>query len=68
LPATVDSHWKECPALEDCFAKVVPSGQVSLPGLLEQVDREFSDFAPVLKIATPRKSLAESLHETVAMS
>jgi HD-like signal output (HDOD) protein len=68
LPATVDSHWKECPALEESFAKVVPSGQVSLPGLLEQVDREFADFAPVLKIAVPRKSLAECLQETAVAS
>jgi hypothetical protein len=37
----------------------------STAGLLNQVDREFAEFAPVLRLATPRKSLVKSHQEAV---
>ncbi len=59
LPTVADPVWNEGPKLEACYEKVVPQGSPSVVDLLARIDREFSDFAPILKIANPAKSLVE---------
>lgn len=66
LPALVDSTWQECELLEGHYNRLCPAGQMPLVDLLSQIDREFTDFAPILKMASPSKSLADSYHEAVA--
>ena len=34
--------------------------------VLEKIDEEFADFAPILKLATPSKSLLDSYQEVAA--
>jgi hypothetical protein len=65
LPATADPLWVECAAWEERFSKLCP-GLDSPVELLQQVDREFAEFAPVLKLATPKKLLADSHQEALA--
>jgi HD-like signal output (HDOD) protein len=65
LPTVTDSTWHEREEFEECYRKVHPSGDPSVPELLAQIDEEFAEFAPVLKIATPTKSLVDSYQETV---
>jgi HD-like signal output (HDOD) protein len=56
LPAVSDEAWLECTGFEKYFQHLAPAG-VSLGQFLENIDREFVDFAPVLKIAAPAKTL-----------
>ena len=53
LPATADPLWFECAAWESRCNQISP--EMGTPAdLLGQVDREFAEFAPVLKVAAPR--------------
>ena len=63
LPTVADPLWKECDRFEAYYEKVRPSEGPSAAELLCQIDKEFAEFAPVLKIATPGKSLVESHQE-----
>ncbi len=63
LPTTADPTWEECEAFEGHYRQVAPAGSPSAVELLEQTDREFTEFAPVLKLATPNKSLLDSFNE-----
>jgi HD-like signal output (HDOD) protein len=66
LPAVSDPEWAELGQLETYYEKVRPSTGPALPALLQQVDNEFADFAPVLRLAKPSKSLVETYEETAA--
>jgi len=66
LPAISDPIWVECPKFETCYERIRPANGPSTQELLEQTDREFVGFAPVLKLATPAKSLVECYHEALA--
>jgi HD-like signal output (HDOD) protein len=68
LPTVVDTAWNEAGDLEDRYQKTRPEGSLPLGDILEQVDREFADFAPILKIANPKKSLADHHREAVALT
>jgi HD-like signal output (HDOD) protein len=65
LPAASDQAWAEREAFIAAFTKI--AGPASKPAeLLAQVDREFTEFAPVLKLATPAKALAQYFTEQQA--
>jgi HD-like signal output (HDOD) protein len=66
LPTVADPVWNEGPKLEACYEKAAPKGGPSLADLLAKIDREFADFAPILKIANPAKSLVECHSELAA--
>jgi HD-like signal output (HDOD) protein len=66
LPAGDDSVWIEFPKLEGSYAKIRPLDGPPIEGLLSTVDREFTDLAPLLRIAPPRTSLVERHGEVVA--
>jgi len=65
LPTIADPLWHEC-GLLDRYYQTVAAGAPSLLELLAQVDREFSEFAPVVKLSTPSKSLVDSFQEMAA--
>ncbi len=56
LPSGSDSRWHEYAEFEGVYQRVAPQGP-SVPELLERIDREFKEFAPVLKLAAPAKTL-----------
>jgi HD-like signal output (HDOD) protein len=64
LPTTSDKIWFECQLFEQYYDQVCPQGSPSILELLGHIEQEFADFAPVLKIANPSKSLVESYTET----
>lgn len=68
LPATADPVWHERVPFEEYYRKVAPIGSPEVLELLRQTDDEFADFAPVLKVSAPRKSLTESFDEASALS
>lgn len=66
LPSTADPLWEECSLFEAYYRKVGPENKPAVVELVADVDREFSEFAPVLKLATPNKSLVDSYEEALA--
>jgi hypothetical protein len=68
LPTIADPIWHECGLLDRYYGKVVAGGNPSMVELLGQVDREFAEFAPVLKLSTPSKSLIDSFHEVAVVA
>jgi hypothetical protein len=65
LPTTADPTWVECPRFEMIYEKMRTPGSLNVPELLAQIDEEFTEFAPVLKLGKPGKSLVESHQEMV---
>jgi HD-like signal output (HDOD) protein len=65
LPSAREPDWHECGQFEGCYEKALPAGGPTISNLLEEIDREFAEFAPVLKIANPSKSLADTYAEAV---
>ncbi len=68
LPAAADPTWHERARFEEIYAGVTPAGSPSLVALLEQTDRGYAEFAPMLKVSVPRQSLVESFEEALAGS
>lgn len=67
LPAAADTEWHECRQCESLFQATIQRGAARLPEVLHQVDEQFREFAPVLKLAEPGSSLVERYeHETAA--
>jgi len=64
LPAAADKTWTDCRRFDTFFSKAFPTQENSVCDLLGQVDREFTEFAPVLKIASPSRSLLDTYQET----
>jgi HD-like signal output (HDOD) protein len=67
LPTSGDSTWHEGSAFEGYYERIAPAGGPTIAELLEQIDQEYADFAPVLQLATPAKSLV-ACHEEVAQA
>ena len=65
LPATCDDDWHErdvfLAGYEQLVGELRPAEE-----LLAQVDREFAEFAPMLKLATVSRSLVDALSPEIA--
>ncbi|QDU29589.1 HDOD domain protein [Anatilimnocola aggregata] len=62
LPAASDKLWAEREAFVEAFAKI--AGPTANPAqTLAIVDKEFTEFAPVLKLVAPAKSLVQYFEE-----
>jgi HD-like signal output (HDOD) protein len=59
LPTVIDPKWCECDQFEKYYEMTVPSGSPTVAETLTQIDEQFVNFAPVLKVSNPSKSLAE---------
>jgi HD-like signal output (HDOD) protein len=66
LPPLADGVWLDSAKFESCYGHAARPGSPSTLDLLKQTDREFNDFAPVLKLAVPGKSLVEAYDEVAA--
>jgi HD-like signal output (HDOD) protein len=60
LPSASDPEWSERERFEAAMGKLRKSNWPELVKLLEQVDGEFEEFAPMLKLAVPGRSLVDS--------
>lgn len=68
LPTTGDENWPECGVFEDYYQKVCPAGGPTVPEMFALVDREYAEFAPVLKLAVPGRSLVETYEALTAVT
>ncbi len=66
LPAAADSCWHDGQRFSQLYQRVAGPGDPSAVEMLDGIDQEFADFAPVLKLATPARSLAEAYEQTLA--
>lgn len=63
LPAVSDNGWQDAGTFEQTFEALRPIGNPTVVQVLAQIDREFEEFAPVLKLPSPAKSLVELYDE-----
>ncbi len=63
LPTTSDPAWSDGNRFESLFERIRPATGPTVPELFGQIDEEFAEFAPVLKVTTPSKSLVELHNE-----
>ena len=61
LPTTGDSDWAESQIFERYYQKIKPASALAIEDLLVETDREFAEFAPVLKLNVPEETLADRL-------
>lgn len=59
LPAVADDEWFEREEFDVAFKKAAGAGASNIPAFLAEVDKQFADFAPVLKLQIPARSLAD---------
>lgn len=63
LPATVDSVWHDRPRFEQLYGQVAGPQWPTVAELLGEVDRNYAEFAPLLKMPSTGKSLVDRLGE-----
>ena len=68
LPAVDDEDWTEFAKLDDSYGQIRPLDGPSIEVLLGQVDQEFADIAPLLRVSPPRASLVDNYHQVVAVA
>lgn len=61
LPACKDEDWGEQEEFEAAFDRIVDERPVELEDMIAKVDSSFSEFAPILQLAVPGKSLNDWL-------
>jgi HD-like signal output (HDOD) protein len=63
LPSVCDHVWSEREAFTTLYLRLAGQKASPLGEVFGRIDAEFTEFAPVLKLATPAKALIESLSE-----
>jgi len=63
LPSAHDATWDERELFDKSYEQLRGDGPTPTE-LLQQVDVLFEDFAPILKLNIPGKTLVESYEET----
>jgi len=63
LPATCDETWGDAEHFEKVYNRVLKDGP-SIKEAFALVDKDFEEFAPVLKLSTPSVSLADVYDQT----
>ncbi len=66
LPAVDDSAWGEFEKFEGLYTQTRPIDGLSIEQLLGQIDKEFMEMAPMLRIPNPHRSLLEHYQGLVA--
>jgi HD-like signal output (HDOD) protein len=66
LPANHDQQWYEREKFLAAFGRLSAGRTRSIEDIFAQIDSEFAEFAPVLKLANPAKSLVQHLAEEPA--
>lgn len=67
LPAAADAQWNEWASFELGYRRLSPQGP-ALAALLAQIDKEFHEFAPILRLAEPALSLVDRLSAAATVS
>jgi hypothetical protein len=61
LPPVNDGQWVDRERFLQIYQQITPPGGCSIEELLKKVDDGFAEFAPVLKLAVPKKTLVETI-------
>lgn len=61
LPSVEDDFWYDRERFVEVFGQLTGSPESPLKDMLEQIDKNFDEFAPVLKLGTPQHSLVSFL-------
>ncbi len=64
LPSTCDEQWSEREKFTKAYETLAPPASGPLIDVFKQVDHEFEEFAPVLKLGVPAQPLSDRLEET----
>jgi hypothetical protein len=67
LPSVTDDVWHDAARFEELFVGLHLKGSPHAADVLAEVDTEFAEFAPVLKLPAPPKSLRECYVQSAAM-
>jgi HD-like signal output (HDOD) protein len=62
LPSVCDSKWHEREQFVDAYCRLAGATPEDLAATLKDVDDDFAEFAPVLKLGMPTKTLVDSLN------
>jgi HD-like signal output (HDOD) protein len=65
LPSVSDQTWGECATFDQYFQQCKTGNTPEMKEFLAQVDKEYTEFAPVLKLAMPDKTLVQCLEEAL---
>jgi HD-like signal output (HDOD) protein len=63
LPSIADPVWTECRQFASYYEKIMPGKSPTILESLGQIDMEYEQIAPVIKLEIPAKSLVESYNE-----
>jgi HD-like signal output (HDOD) protein len=66
LPAAHDPTWSEREQFEKVYERVC-GNEPALMKFLARIDNEFAEFAPVLKLSAPAKSLVENFQQDAGL-
>lgn len=66
LPAVSDTDWHDYHRFAAGCQQWCPAAGPTIGKLLEEIDLEFTNFAPILKVTTPSKSLSDRYAEAAA--
>lgn len=66
LPSNIDNDWDECDHFMTVYEDAKNFGLPPIEEILETIDEEFEDFAPVLKIAVPAKTLCAFFNSQIS--
>lgn len=66
LPSASDAVWHDGPQFDTACTQILKGAQGNLPDILSQVDNQFTEFAPVMKLAAPAKSLVDCYNDLLA--
>lgn len=67
LPPEVDDGWAERESLTVAYHQVRPEGAADLVAVLDLVDREYAEFAPLLQIGASGTTLVDRYQATLAV-
>jgi HD-like signal output (HDOD) protein len=68
LPVASDEAWADREAFVAAIEKLTGGKGQSIEELLGEVDEQFAEFAPILEIAAPQKTLAVWYQEAIAVA
>jgi HD-like signal output (HDOD) protein len=63
LPSVCDDQWHERQLFTDAYCRLLDTSFEDLAATMADVDTDFTEFAPVLKLGMPTKPLVASLEE-----
>lgn len=66
LPSCSDSQWRERDEFLNAFGKLVGTGPEVLNTILADADEQTSEFAPLMKLPVPAKTLVDFVNESEA--